>query len=223
MNRSHALEQLKTMMDTGIKIKDNIAQNLHDDVNNLLTVIKENVDVLGGKVQDLEQKQQGEFDKVSALLSKTATEIEYISKQLKSNTLTKFGLEPALYELKETFASDRMHIDVQVYGLKTRLELNKEYELYRIAQELLSNALRHAQARAFSLQLDYSDQHITMTAEDNGIGFELDLIKQKKRSGLANIHVSVKELKGKVIFDSILREGTTVIIEIPAKKKSTNN
>ena len=86
--------------------------------------------------------------------------------------------------------------------------------IYRIIQELTHNFFKHAQATHLLLQLLYRDGRLTIIAEDDGKGFDLQQARQKKGLGLSSIESRVQFLKGHIEWDSVPGEGTTVIIAV---------
>jgi two-component system, NarL family, sensor kinase len=98
-----------------------------------------------------------------------------------------------------------------------RLEYNIEINLYRIIQELISNILKHAKASEVSIQLLKKETYLNIVVEDNGIGFDVNQVKNKKGMGLKNIESRVNSLGGEFNIDSGKGAGTTITINIPIK------
>ena len=90
-----------------------------------------------------------------------------------------------------------------------------EIGLYRIAQELLTNSLKHSSADLITLQLIGHPESVVLLIEDNGVGF--DNHARKAGLGIKNIISRVKALDGELHVDSMKGKGTTIIIEIPRK------
>jgi signal transduction histidine kinase len=90
-----------------------------------------------------------------------------------------------------------------------------ELNLYRIVQELVSNIIKHAQAAEITIQLNRHANDLTLTVEDNGIGFEQEKVRGKKGVGLSTMQSRVGSLNGRVYIDSQPGRGTTVTVEIP--------
>ncbi len=103
-----------------------------------------------------------------------------------------------------------------VLGTYQKLATRTEMSLYRIAQEALQNALKHAQAKHFSLQLTYQTQQIILQIADDGKGFEVsNTLLNTKGFGLLGISERVKLLEGKWDISSTLKQGTTLEVKIP--------
>jgi len=132
---------------------------------------------------------------------------------LMPDMLLQGGLEDAvLYFCNGLKRSTGIAIEFQKHG--TIAGLNKEFELavYRIAQELLQNAIKHANATQILVQLTMlTDNLLTLTVEDNGQGFIVD--KEQKGLGLMSINNRLKVMNGFMDISSEPGEGTSVHIE----------
>jgi signal transduction histidine kinase len=95
------------------------------------------------------------------------------------------------------------------------LSQDLEMELYRIAQEAVTNTVKHAKAKKIRLQLTFSTDKFYMDIWDNGVGFNKFDSDAKGGFGLQSITERVKRIKGKVAINSNLGEGTLIKLEIP--------
>ena len=86
--------------------------------------------------------------------------------------------------------------------------------IYRIVQELINNAMKHAAAKTAIVQVTKSDHQLTVTVEDDGRGFDTAIIKGSTGIGWTNIRNRVDFLKGKLDVNSKPGKGTSVLIEI---------
>jgi signal transduction histidine kinase len=104
-------------------------------------------------------------------------------------------------------------------GHDRRLQAEVERAIYRIVQEGLTNIARHAEATAGSVRLTLETSSVTVTIEDNGVGFDVaDVERPGKRRGLGllSIRERVAGLKGAVRIDSTPRRGSRIEVELPA-------
>ena len=97
--------------------------------------------------------------------------------------------------------------------METRLITSTEVLIYRIAQELLNNIVKHANATEALVQLMRHDNNLNLTIEDNGIGFNIEQIDTTKGAGLSNVRSRVDYLKGHFDIQSNPGKGTSVHIE----------
>ena len=110
------------------------------------------------------------------------------------------------YQLKYEF-NHHDHINWEAVSNKTKINI------YRIIQECLQNIYKHAEASKVKIGFKAKKNVICLNISDDGKGF--DIHKSRKGIGLKNISSRVRELEGKVNFDSKINEGTTVAIDIP--------
>lgn len=92
--------------------------------------------------------------------------------------------------------------------------MNNTVHIYRIVQELLTNAIKHGKAENILVQLIHEQDTILITVDDNGKGFDPATMSNVTGIGLKNIQNRVDFLKGKLLIDSDPGNGTSVNIEI---------
>jgi signal transduction histidine kinase len=136
-----------------------------------------------------------------------------------------FQLRPAAIETEGLAAALRKHVEVlrRVHGARVELELDGaprlrpgvDEEVFRIAQEALHNALRHAQAERLAVKLSENGDRLRMTVSDDGVGFDLDAPELRSRSlGLTSIEERAHELGGRLEIHSAPGAGTTIELEV---------
>jgi signal transduction histidine kinase len=104
---------------------------------------------------------------------------------------------------------------VQLSGLDAPLPSSVEIALYRIAQEALSNAWKHASATTISVVARRSDTSIRLIVEDDGLGFSLDSPSRNRRLGLQGIRERAMLLGGELTIESSPGRGTTLYVSVP--------
>lgn len=191
-----------------------IARDLHDGACVNLAAIKMKVDTLREKPGD--PQLQAQLAGLSEDLEQTYREVRGISHDLMSKALEKTDLLTALEDLTARIRQAQPGLDLDLYAnfdLSAISNLAKIH-LYRIAQELLANVLKHAQARHVNLQFLQDDDKLLLTLEDDGRGFE-PAKTNGEGIGLANIRTRVTVLRGIMRIESAPGRGTFVYIEIP--------
>lgn len=195
-----------------------IARELHDGLGQMLTALKFNIQGIKPAATAEEQEY---IDRIKSMLQDTILEVRRISFDLMPSVLNDFGLGAALLHLSERFSiNGSNHVSIKFVGLKDigRFEKNIEINTYRIIQEALNNAIKYAEATNIVLDLQFEAGRILFSVQDNGKGFT----PQDKRKtdgsgrGMTNIRERVSLLNGNLIFNSIIEEGTTITVEIPA-------
>lgn len=198
--------------------RERIAKDLHDRLGSMLSVVKIHYKSVEEDLEKIKKETKSQYEKANELLDEACEAVRKIAHNMLSGTLTKFGLIPALRELKQKIEETKMlQIELLAHGLDNRLDNTTEIQLYRIIQELLNNILKHAKATEVTIQLLRRETDLNIMVFDNGIGFDKN-INQSEGMGLKSIHARVAEMNGHVLIDSGSGSGTTITIEIPMKK-----
>ncbi|MGI9543134.1 MAG: PAS domain-containing sensor histidine kinase, partial [Cyclobacteriaceae bacterium] len=193
-----------------------IAEELHDGVGSLLSAVKLNFDHLADHIRK-DDELSIISDKLNDLLLNAMDEIRSISHNLKPSTIDTFGLVNTLEDLcKDISNTQSTLVNFQSFGLDKRLDYIQEIGLYRIAQELINNSVKHANARRIDVKLIEHQSYVLMMVEDDGIGFDS---KQHSNGGmgLKNIDSRVRSLKGSYDIDALAGRGTLITVEIPKR------
>ena len=113
-------------------------------------------------------------------------------------------------------------VPITVTGVERRLESHIEVTIFRGVQELLTNALAHAQATQIQVALDLAQDHVQATVEDNGSGFNVDeaLGPANNTIGLKSLRERIEMLGGEIIIQSSLGQGTRIQFTIPIAEES---
>jgi len=129
-------------------------------------------------------------------------------------SLLYMGLKAALADLCNYMDTATTSVTFHGFDLNSAYRQPMLVGVYRIVQELLNNAIKHANATQIIVQCSESDRRLFLTVEDDGCGFNpKDL--EMKGLGLKNIENRVALLQGSVEIESHFGQGTTVNIEIP--------
>ena len=189
-----------------------IARDLHDGIGQTLAAARMTLGNYISKKKIDAVEMQTSLD----LLEDSIKEVREISHNMMPSSLTKFGLVSALKQFTNKINSlDKLQIDLQVVGIKERFDEKIEMMLYRIVQEIISNIIRHADAKKVNIELVKHDSELILIVEDDGVGFDIN--NENSGIGLKNIATRVEYLNGSVNFDSAIGYGTSVIVEIPLK------
>ncbi|WP_339700714.1 ATP-binding protein [uncultured Roseivirga sp.] len=192
-----------------------VAIDLHDRLGGILSMVKLHFSVVTESLSKDDQA-HAKFMKASDLLDQATGEVRSISHNLLSGVLMKFGLVPALEDLKDKISqTGKLKVTLYSNELNNVLSAEQELQLYRIVQELISNILKHSQAKEANIQLTKGDESVNLIVEDDGIGFDLKAVNKKTGIGLSNLKARVAKLNGNFHIDSGRGAGTTISIDIP--------
>ncbi len=184
-----------------------IARDLHDSVGQKLSVVK----------MKLSLHEQGTANQAIALLDEAINDVRTVSHDLFPQELEK-GLFVALEEMVEqiNYTSATTKVGLSLSDTLAASGLSKQTELYvyRIIQEIVNNALKHAQAKNIRLHVAKQKGQLNLVLSDDGIGMP-DEMHHMGGMGLKNIRARIAQLKGKLRISSQPKQGTTFAIDIP--------
>ncbi len=194
-----------------------IARELHDESGQSLTAVKLALERLEQNVSSPEKGLKEEIGEIIRMVQRTSSEIRHLSYHLHPTLLSDLGLEPALdLYFKEIKNHTGHNIEFSMVGFDRRLDVDMETVFYRFSQEALTNTLKHSGADNFRLSIIKSYPKIIFRAEDDGIGFDTQIIGSDKRNlGLLGMRERTSLLGGTFQLRSKPGEGTRIRIEIP--------
>ena len=136
--------------------------------------------------------------------------------ELENKTLQE-GLQMILKEL-----TDKSNIHVVYKDMVKKVPKRIENNLFRIAQEFISNTLKHAKASQIEVYLYQNSQEIQLKMLDNGVGYDLNASTDEMTYGLKNIQERVDEMAGTVQFLSAKGKGTSMDVRVPILRGEDN-
>lgn len=190
-----------------------IAQELHDGLNGDLSAIKYRVSAL--EEVGANQSEKTHIQKTIEMIDQACAQVRRISHDLMPASIERFGLVESLNQLCQKLnVAKRIDIEFQTFGNYQKLSNAHETSLYRILQELLQNILNHSAATQALVVINFHQNEISISVEDNGQGF--DLAKKQGGIGLKNIQSRVENLSGDLEIKSS-ENGTFIHILINLK------
>jgi signal transduction histidine kinase len=209
------IESMNSMLQGQEAERERVAKDLHDSLGGLLSTVKLHFDAL--QSQDTRVGNTKEYQKAYSLLDEACKEVRHISNNLQPGALHKLGLVPAVQDLiHRVRTDDGPKITFSQSGVEKSLDVRISLNVYRIVQELLNNALKHAEANEISINLTQSEDTFSLSVQDDGKGYEPGSTA-RMGMGTENIASRVNYLKGDLGIHTVLEEGTTTQIDIPLK------
>lgn len=206
---ARALRHLNDVLEGELR---RVAQVLHDEAGQLLALV--HIAVADVAVE-LPPRSRGNCAKVQGLLEQVEAELRGLAHEWRPPVLAHLGLLPALESLAEKVAK-RTGIRVFVAGdAGMRLPPGVEVALYRIVQEALNNAVKHAAARSVWIGLQCTPHKVTCSVRDDGKGFDATRWPRTLGLGLAGIQERINTLGGSMQLATAPSAGTTVQADIP--------
>ena len=193
-----------------------IADGLHDDIGTLLSAVKLNLSQVV-RLPDAESQTVVMLNHSHELLEEAIKNVRSLTRELKPSTLDNFGLVAALDELVIKVDSPAIEVNFSFEGQSQRYERNTEISIFRIAKELIHNALKHANATQIDAILTRQANRLLLIVRDNGIGFDYDRIKLQDEGGfgLKNIESRLKSINANIVFDVAKGQGSQIMMEVP--------
>ena len=194
-----------------------IARDLHDGLGGLLSTLKAHFNTIQKEIQELESFNV--YDKVNDLIDTASSEVRRISHNMVPHALQMLGLHDALQDFCAQAQTDQIRVHYEWSGTQERMPENHEIMLYRIAQELIHNAVKYAQPENILVQINRMKDELNLIVEDDGIGFNLSEAIQKDGLGLKSVQSRVNFLQGTMDVISTPTEGTSFSIQVPLSLK----
>jgi signal transduction histidine kinase len=205
-------ELLKSQMEVQEQTMQTLAGHLHDNIGQLLSLTV----VTLSTIKPAEpERVRDKADSAAQLVKRAISELRQLSRLIYGEELIRMGLAKAIaFELDYLKTAGLHEITFVSQYEKKEGHHDKEIILFRIFQELLNNAVRHAEANAIDIVISQDSKTVAITISDNGKGFiEEQVTKEKRGMGLFNIRKRLALIGGNMIITS--QDGTRIHITIP--------
>jgi PAS domain S-box-containing protein len=214
---------LASLVEGQNKERARIAQELHDGLGQYLAAANMNLDAVKNSISGLNERKQNQFEKGLNLLKHAITETGQISRNLMPRVVDDYGLSLAIESLVDNYSNDT-EMDINYYHNIKEVKLPREVQLnlYRIAQEGLSNAVKYSEATKINIQLIKDELDLILTIDDNGIGVDTTSKEFNPGLGLQTIKTRIGALGGYFEFDSKPNRGTLLNIVVPIHKTNSS-
>jgi len=214
----------RLLLDTALNSEETerrrIAQDLHDDIGTMLSLTKLSLNQLSKMVGSSgSEKEDQIMRKSQSLVEETILHVRRITRDLVPTTLERFGLLEAIEEFIHKLEEDNnltisFHAGMEEFPRQgQKLELT----LYRIMQELVNNAIKHANCTRIEIRLEIKEELIGLRVTDNGIGFDPEKMKESSMAGLGllGIESRLAILNGTVLYEKPEKGGASAFAQIP--------
>ncbi len=196
----------RELAETQIEIREetlrNISWELHDNIGQLLTLAKIQLQNVGSE----------NLDEISDTITKSLNEIRSLSKLINPEFIKNITLKEALQLEVERFNRLQfIQASLQIQGEEKELNQKHGIILFRILQEFFSNTIKHARGSKLEVYLGFGVEILTIKAIDNGVGFNMEEI-QKKGIGLENMKTRAKLINATINLESKPNIGTELNI-----------
>jgi signal transduction histidine kinase len=214
------LQELSTLL---LRAQENerrsLARELHDEIGQSLSAIL--METEGAEFADPAGHVRGHLDSIKGLAEKTVNQVRDLALLLRPSMLDDLGLAPALnWHARET--SKRTGLNVAVSADDAIDSLPDEHRtcIYRLVQEAVNNAVRHANARAIEVSVRKDGRKVNVTVQDDGAGFDTRFMRGL---GLLGMEERVRRLGGRLKITSEPGRGTLVHAVLPVAELYQRN
>lgn len=199
--------------------RENIAHELHDEFGQILVGIKMNLHLLKNELQNCSPEKITQFETILNMIENVINRIRSISIELRPFILDQFGLSAAIeWQISELKKISNIKYEfTNSFPSNLKLDPQISITIFRIFQEALTNAYKHAKANKVSVNLDYKNGKILLSVKDNGIGLKKEYLNSTKTFGLIGMKERVYSLNGFLKIKSIKNKGTNVLVSVPIK------
>lgn len=197
-----------------------IGYELHDHIGQALTVAKLRAKMMESGIEDESVRQK--LGVLIDLVDEMLQDVRALSRELRPPLLDEMGWGPALELLCESFGErSGLAVVYQPAADGARLPTNSELVAYRVVQEALTNAARHAEADQIDVRTTLNDEELLITIADDGVGFDLeDATGEGGGLGLLGMQERVDTVGGTLQIDSAPGTGTRITVHLPRKEGS---
>lgn len=193
-----------------------IAKDLHDGIAQEMVALKLGFSALQNKLKQVVPDEADKIGHLAEQLDQSCTEVRNISHTMLPPTLEQHGLAPSLEMLlRNTLQGTALQYEFESSLVPSNLDEKVEIGVYRIAQELLNNIIKHARAGKIMVILYLAGGSLILRVEDDGQGFDFDQARAKGSMGILNILSRVNTLGGVFQTEMAQPQGTISIIRIP--------
>jgi two-component system NarL family sensor kinase len=198
-----------------------LARELHDGIGQHLTALRHRLLQLDERSDSADREDaRATLGQALTLCETALAETRALSRLLRPQILDDLGLAAALQWLARYSSSDSgLQVQVDVRGLPDALDRDVATLLFRVAQEALANAQKHAQASQIVVRLHCRDGRLTLLVVDDGVGCDvsaaLGRASQGESTGLASIAERVRLFDGELSLTSEPGEGLQLRVQLP--------
>lgn len=211
----------KEILESKLEIQEqtlkNISQEIHDNIGQVLSLVKLNINTMNHKEPELLQDKIADSRK---LITKVIQDLRDLSRSLNTDYIMESGLSKAVeYELSMIKKSGEFQVTFDTEGNQYRLENQQELILFRIVQEALHNIIKHSKATKIGVSILFEPGLFTLKISDNGIGFDASQLENDNYNnfglGIRNMYSRAKIINTSFKLTSTIDEGTVITITLP--------
>ncbi|MCB8928503.1 MAG: sensor histidine kinase [Ardenticatenaceae bacterium] len=199
-------------------VRQGLVRKMHDSVASSISNFILQAEICQRFFDVNPDRARTELNALKSSAGSTFSNVKDFIFDLRPMMLDDLGVVPTLRRYAESFQEKNgVPVPITVTGVERRLESHIEVTVFRNVQELLQNAMNHAQATQIQIQVDMGSEQVTAVVEDNGSGFNVDdaLNGNGKTIGLSTLRERTEMLGGELNIQSNIGQGTRIEFSIP--------
>jgi signal transduction histidine kinase len=206
-------ELFKTELEIQEQTFQYISQEIHDNIGQFISLAKLQLNTLDfANLRLVKDKVVNSTD----LLTKALEDLRDLSRSLNSEIIRTNGLVMAVeLQIAHLKRLEQPAVVYEINGEYQFLDEQKEIFILRIMQEAVNNIIRHSDARKVTIQLNYTENNLSLHIADDGRGFDNTGIKNGTGSGIGNMNKRASMIGGVFLIRSTIGTGTVVDLQVP--------
>jgi signal transduction histidine kinase len=218
LHRTELRQLSARLVDAQETERRSISRELHDEVGQSLGLLLMNIGRLSNQLPNNDEKNRELVEHIKEVAGRTVQTVRNMALLLRPSMLDDLGLVPAVeWYARELSRQGNIEVKVHAENVPEKLPDEMKVCVYRVIQEALNNAQRHAHAKNVLVDLTQSNDAIHLKIIDDGSGFEA---KRTRGMGLLGMEERVKRLGGTIVFDSRANAGTKIHVTLPLAARS---
>jgi signal transduction histidine kinase len=214
----------RKLIDAEEKVRARIGRELHDDIEQRLALLACNLARLTEQLSDTANKDLNPMDGIGEQASAIATDIQVLAYELRPYKVGYLGVAAAVKSFCKKFSEQHnVEIDFKSYHLPRILPVEASVSLIRVLQEGLENSTKHSGTRRFEVRLFGTVKAIHLSVRDSGIGFSVKAGMDTPGLGLVSMLERMKLVGGKLLIDSQVQRGTTLLASVPLSSETSSD
>jgi signal transduction histidine kinase len=198
LERQRATQKLQVLSHRLVEVQEaerrHIARELHDEIGQSLTAAEMNLQAAAMQSRDVAPTLQRRLEDSIQAVERVLEQVHDLSLTLRPSMLDDLGLESALrWYTHRQAALTGLHAEFRAETMEDRLDMMIETECFRVAQEAMTNVVRHARASSLSVEISHRNTHLHLSVRDDGVGFDVTALRSKAVRGASLGLLSMEE------------------------------
>lgn len=217
----HEQPNVIRVIQTEESVRQSLVRRMHDGVASSLSNFILQAEICQRFFDVNPDRARSELNALKSSAASTFSDVKDFIFDLRPMMLDDLGVVPTLRRYVESFEDKSgLSVPITVTGPERRLEGHIEVTIFRSVQELLNNALMHAQANQIQVSVDLAQDKVTAVVEDNGRGFNPEevMASVSRTIGLATMRERIQMLGGELNIQSTIGQGSRIEFSIPTEQ-----